>query len=181
MESLAAVNAAYSFSPGVDLISMMRGDGEWRNMQEVIRKTFHASFSQIERQQEQITQLVQTTHELRRALAGKLSQEEVDSLIQNKDKKAKAKYVQRSEFDEVKTHVANIAVDLERRAMIRYVDESLKRKIDKTDVILRQNTSGPQAANDINKLTGDIGIIKGRIDGNERAINNITEALRLSR
>jgi hypothetical protein len=42
---------------GVDLASLSRGEGEWRNLQEIIRKSFFASFQQIERQQEQINQV----------------------------------------------------------------------------------------------------------------------------
>jgi hypothetical protein len=37
-----------------DYSDLMRGEGEWRNMQDVIRRTFKHSVEKIEQQQEQI-------------------------------------------------------------------------------------------------------------------------------
>jgi hypothetical protein len=56
-----------------DLTDLDRGEGEWRNMQEVIRRTFRSTIKQIERQQEQINNLVAVTTNLREVLSTKMS------------------------------------------------------------------------------------------------------------
>ena len=72
-----------------DLTDLIRGEGEWRNMQDVIRKTFRMTFMQMEKQQEQIDSLLKTTHTLKEALSSKMSEKEVNQLISNQDVTAK--------------------------------------------------------------------------------------------
>ena len=62
----------------MDLTDLVRGEGEWRNMQEVIRKTFKLTFLHLEKQQEQIDKLTSVTATLRDALATKMTEKEID-------------------------------------------------------------------------------------------------------
>ena len=42
---------------GIDVDDMSRGQGEWKNMQEVIRRSFRAVFEHMSNQQDQIKEL----------------------------------------------------------------------------------------------------------------------------
>ena len=64
-----------------DYSDLMRGEGEWRNMQDVIRRAFKHSFEKIEQQQEQINQLVSTVTVLKSQIAAKPTSQEVDDMV----------------------------------------------------------------------------------------------------
>ena len=135
--------------------------GEWRNMQEVIRKTFRLTFSQIEKQQEQIDKLLHVTSALKEALVTKIGEKEVNQLIATNELAAR-----RSTNDELafmSHQISDVKAELERKASVRYVDDGMRRKVDKSDILMRtshQFSNIPQTttiAADISKLSNQMG------------------------
>ena len=165
-----------------DLTDLIRGEGEWRNMQEVIRKTFRMTFMQMEKQQEQIDSLMKTTHTLKEALSTKMSEKEVNQLIANQD--ITAKKTQQDELTFMNHQLTSMKVDLERKASTRYVDESLKRKVDKTDILMKAssqltNLSTTQGQiSEITRISGEVGKLTMKMEMVDKALKDSNEMMK---
>ena len=112
---------------------LIRGEGEWRNMQDVIRRSFVLLMDQNEQQQERIVRLEQTVQALQSAVALKPTKQELDEIVEAKLKYL-AKITTRLEIDDVRQQLADVKATVERKASVRYVDDSLRKKLDKTSV-----------------------------------------------
>ncbi len=167
-----------------DLTDLIRGEGEWRNMQEVIRKTFRMTFMQMERQQEQINSLMKTTNTLKEALSMKMSEKEVNQLIANQD--ITAKKTQQDELTFMNHQLTTMKVDLERKASTRYVDDSLKRKVDKTDILMKTssqltNLSTTQGQiSEITRISGEVGKLTMKMEMVDKTIKDSNELIKKS-
>ena len=166
----------------IDLTDLERGEGEWRNMQEVIRRTFRSTLKQVERQQEQINQLVTVTTNLREIISTKMTSQEVEHMISNRER-AYSQNKHKDEIEATRSELVNIKMDLERKANMRYVDESLKRKVDKTDLIVRSAMTGgapvgPQNTSEIGKLFEVNGHLRARMEILETIVSSFKEDLK---
>jgi len=125
----------------IDLTNLLRGEGEWKNMQEIIRRTFKQCFDTIEKQNEQVVHLVGQVASLKKTMSKDiLSRSEIESLIDIKVEKmipTSKRYIQRHEYDGIVEKVVNMKSDMERKASIRYVDDSLRSKMDKSDALVK--------------------------------------------
>jgi Arc/MetJ-type ribon-helix-helix transcriptional regulator len=130
---------------GIDLIDLTRGEGEWRNMQDIIRRSFRLLFEQFERQQTQMNELTDSFTLLKKEQNKKMNSTEINSLIDSK----MVSYARAASLDDMNTlrgQVTEIRSNLERKATIRYVDESLQRKANKSDLLLQHHSLTTAAA-----------------------------------
>ncbi|KAJ1387171.1 hypothetical protein B484DRAFT_425890, partial [Ochromonadaceae sp. CCMP2298] len=67
-------------SQKIDLTNLVRGEGEFQNIQEIVRRTLLTCFEQIDKQGAQISQLVGHVGSLKAQLAKKASRDEVPAL-----------------------------------------------------------------------------------------------------
>jgi regulator of replication initiation timing len=172
---------AMSFNT-VDLTNMMRGEGEWKNMQEVVRRTLKICFDQLEHQGEQVAYLAGQVASLKTQLASKPNRDEIGSLNQPNAPKpsgvstAPSKdHVTRAEFDRMKERIAHIQTDIERKASVRYVDECLQRKVDKSDVLIKNlaTFSAAQYASQLTQLYRDVTDTKASVESLSRATTDM--------
>jgi uncharacterized protein YukE len=166
----------------VDLTNMMRGEGEWKNMQEVVRRTLKICFDQLERQGEQVAYLAGQVASLKTQLASKPNRDEIGSLNHANAAKpslvatAPSKdHVTRTEFDRLKERIAHLQTDIERKASVRYVDECLQRKVDKSDVLIKNlaTFSAAQYASQLTQLYQDVTDTKASVESLSRATTDM--------
>jgi hypothetical protein len=153
---------------GVDLIDLSRGEGEWRNLQDVVRKALRISFENSQKQQETINRLEVTVTSLKNELSEKASLADVKLAVDTK-LSAQGRYASTNEVAVLKAQLANIKSDVERKATIRYVDDSLKRKMNKSDVAIRQQADIP-----IDNCLQDVVAIKTKLLAIERSMQGLT-------
>ncbi len=144
------------------------------NMQEIVRRTFKTCFEQIQRQNEQITKLAGSNASLKVDLSSRPDFEEITKMIESKQKKQVNKIVSRDELERISHVVVNMRADLERKASISYVDDSLRRKVDKSDILVHNlsKMTATQYAGDIGALHSDIENMKLRVDSKTQMTTN---------
>lgn len=113
-------------------------------MQEIVRRTLQMCFDQMEKQGEVVAHLTGQVAGLKSQLAAKVSREEIDSIMKAQHLGAisaanvsSKHYVSHSEHDKLKDQFAHLRNDLERKASVRYVDECLRRKVDRSDLLVK--------------------------------------------
>lgn len=152
---------------GVDLIDLSRGEGEWRNLQEIVRKALRVSFESAQKQQETINRLEIAVASLKNELSEKATMEDVKIAIDTK-LSAQGRYASASETAVLKAQLANIKSDVDRKATIRYVDESLKRKLNKSDAAIPHQSDIP-----IDSCLQDILAMKTKLLTLERSMQGL--------
>ena len=164
-----------------DLTDLMRGEGEWRNMQEVVRRSFRFTFEKIEQQQEQISQLVGTIASLKSQIAAKPTSQEVDDMVSSKLRKS-SRPASRDEIDEIRQQLADIRADMQRKASTRYVDDALRRKLDKSDALVKnmQSINGLGEYSELIRLSSDIGEVKVKYEILSKTVADVCEEVRTS-
>jgi uncharacterized protein YukE len=161
----------------VDLTNMVRGEGEWKNMQEIVRRTLKICFDQMERQGEQVAVLTGQVASLKSQLATKANRDELGSLQQTSNKNANATVPQsrdlvtKADLDKLKERVIHMQNDLERKASIRYTDECLQRKVDRSDMLVKNlaTFSAAQYSSQLTQLYKDVTDTKAAVDSISRA------------
>lgn len=156
-----------SFST-VDMTSLIRGEGEWKNMQEIVRRTLKICFEQMDKQSEQVAHLVGQVASLKSQLANKVNKDEVDGLIKSQSTVQISKqksYITHAEYDKLKGEFAHMRNDLERKASVRYVDECLRLKYDKSDVLVKNlaTFSAAQYSSQLTQLYDDLSHTKSEV------------------
>lgn len=150
----------------MDTADMVRGEGEWKNMQEIVRRTLKVCFDQLSKQGEQINQLVGQVKSLKSVLTDKVGRDEFNShsdrFYQSNHKSNFAK----SEFDKLNDIINRMKKDLERKASVRYVDDCLRLKLDRGDAIVRNlsSFSAEQYSSQLVQLYNDMCEAKLSID-----------------
>jgi hypothetical protein len=160
----------------VDEIDLARGEGDWANMQAVVRKSFAALFNVVEKQQQQITDLTETVSKLKREIEKKPDRGEMNTQIKQNITDARGvlapDVLRRGDLTAVHSLLVDVKADVERKASIRYVDDACRRKIDKSDVTMRpllQNTEH------ISKLAVDISQLRQSVERYDQIPGQITE------
>jgi hypothetical protein len=125
---------------GIDEIDLKRGEGDWQNIQPVVRKAFGAMFETISRQQAQITEMNSTIASLRQEVLQRPNYKEFESKF-NDFRARLPEPVSRTEMATVQGIVREIKSDLEKKATLRYVDDAIRRKPDRYDFSSAQHSS----------------------------------------
>ena len=160
---------------------LIRGEGEWRNMQEIIRKTFRVTFEKISRQQEQILQLNQSLIALKTQTTAMPTGQELNDIILCKVRSL-PKDISRNEIDDIRQQLADLRADVQRRPSMRYVDDSLRRKLDKTDALVKnlQTLNGLGEYSDIAKVSLEISELRQKFEQLTNSVKNLSEDSRLA-
>lgn len=154
----------------IDLTNLLRGEGEWKNMQEIIRRTFKQCFDTIEKQSEQIVHLVGQVTSLKKHMSKDImSRGEIESMVEIKVEKmipTSKRYIQRHEYDGLVEKVINMRSDLERKASMRYVDDSLRSKMDKSDALVKNISilSNSKYTSQLTSMFSDLSEIKMTVE-----------------
>lgn len=117
-----------------DLTDLMRGEGEWRNIQPSVRKAFKAQNEIIQALQGQINTLMDSISGLKSQVASKLTKDEIELML-NCREKATHKFAKKTDLDRLQQELSDIKGELQRKANSRHVDECLRRKVDKISQI----------------------------------------------
>ena len=123
---------------GIDMTDMVRGEGEWKNMQDVVRNSFRLSFEHLDKQQQNIHAQMTALATLRDHVSEKLAEPEVKAMMATLAP-TDVSHARRDDFDSLAANVAELRADVARKATTKYVDDSLRRKLDRTDALLRSN------------------------------------------
>jgi len=160
---------------------LIRGEGEWRNMQEIIRKTFRVTFEKISRQQEQILQLNQSLIALKTQTTAMPTGQELNDIILSKVRSL-PKDISRNEIDDIRQQLADLRADVQRRPSMRYIDDSLRRKLDKTDAMVKnlQTLNGLGEYSDIAKASLEISELRQKFEQLTNSVKNLSEDSRLA-
>jgi hypothetical protein len=121
----------------MDLRNLMHGEGEWKNMQDIIRLTFKSVFEKIGHQEQEILKMNDVLKENKLSILRKVDNEEINKIV---DKKIKhnLKHMNTDDIDELKSDFSSMKLALERKANIQYVDESLRNKANKSDNMINK-------------------------------------------
>lgn len=144
-------------------------------MQEIVRKTFKACFDKMHYQDEQITKLIGKVRSLKEELANRPDTEDIIRLIANKTPKPSKSF---DDVERLKAALTSLRTDVERKASLSYVDDSLKRKIDKSDILVHNlsKMTSSQYLSDINQLQHDVVEMRSHLDlVNERSNQSYKE------
>jgi hypothetical protein len=144
---------------GFDDTDLRRGEGEWLNMQPVLRKSLGVIFDVITRQQAKITELESTVGNLKRELQHKTDRKDVERILGD----FRLRLPESASAGEVlllRGAMAELKADLERKATVRYVDEALRRKKSNADVAVKAAQPGV----DYSKLSAELDSLKQQVE-----------------
>jgi hypothetical protein len=124
----------------IDYEGLIRGEGEWKNMQHIICKTFRILIDQNNNQIDLINKLQAQVHTVKEELNQRPTWNDIERLIESKilnDKKKNSKFY--SEVDQMKIEMAHLKSDVEKKVSTNYFDLSMKNKMDKSEAVIRAN------------------------------------------
>lgn len=164
-----------------ELHDLALGQGEWRNMQQVIRKTFKLCIEKQHEQSQQIANLSTQVNKMREELSQRPTWADVENMVtlrathdkhlaSYRSKQAGATSSPSSsnsqEMEELKLQVAQLRSECERRVTIQSLQNSLQRKADRSDLqALRESTSKiVDAPQDMSKLKLDIAEVRSEME-----------------
>jgi len=179
--NVSSVNS-YQIHPMFNVSDLNKGEGEWKNMQDIIRKAFRYVIDHNETQQNQLNLLNNSIISLKSQLANKYSKEEVEELLINKNKYILPREDKLlKEIDDLKLQIIDLKSELERKASFRYVDDSLRRKLDRSDSVIQSlvSISGPQHTKELAYIMNELGQLKGKDEFIMKTLNEINEQLKL--
>lgn len=108
-----------------DLNDLIYGQGEWSNMQEIVRRTFRDILESQSSLQDRLTAT-------NRVLAATTSNDQLHDIIESKVRKV-VKDIISKELDELRRSSSEMRIDLQRKASIKLVDEIASKKQNKLD------------------------------------------------
>ncbi len=127
-------------SLGIDMTDMVRGEGDWRNMQDIVRNSFRLSFEHLDKQQEAFHSMMGVVHGLRDHISDKMGESEVKALLAQLAP-SDVTFTKRADFEALQATVAELRADVARKATTKYVDDSMRRKLDRYLLTLNLHTS----------------------------------------
>jgi len=147
-----------------ELTSLERGEGEWKNLQPSLRRAFLRLFETNSKQDEKINELTSEISLLRQQLSSRPTKDEILKLIDTRFIST-AHVPIKNDIDELRLQLVDMKADLQRKVSTRYVDDALRRKVDRTEPILKNaNIYSSQGMTELNKISGDLGDVKARTD-----------------
>lgn len=166
------------------------GQGEWKNMQEIVIKTFRFCVENIKNHSDQIailnTQLVVMKEELQR----RPTWPDIEKMLEMKSKFDKNQVIRgfsvpsvtshgadinssiHGEVDYLKLQLAQLKAECEKRVTIQSFKSSLDRKMDKSDILQRDISkfSLKDYTDDLGKLKLEVQDLKGKIENQGQKI-----------
>jgi len=137
-----------------------RGEGEWKNMQTVVRRSFKDCIDRLNGHQTSLDHLSQVILGVNDKLASRVSTQDVIKLLEKEDfaKKIKQDGHFQDRLDKLEysiTKVAALKSELDKKSDISYVDTICSRKLEKTDVSIRALLS-ETVKGDVSSLRGEV-------------------------
>jgi len=147
-----------------ELTSLERGEGEWKNLQPSLRRAFLRLFETTNKQDDMINELTSEISLLRQQLSSRPTKDEILKMIDTRFISTTHIPI-KNDIDELRLQIVDMKADLQRKVNVRYVDDALRRKVDRTEPILKNaNLISGQSITELNKISGDIGDVKARTD-----------------
>lgn len=139
------------------------GTGEWKNMQDIVRNSFQYCFEKIESQQSVIANLQQEVNALKSKVVNSptLERQDVEDII-NRHLINNKSVLPQANVTEFYKLISNIESQMQLKASIKYVDESLRNKVSKSDLMVSQLHSDHTGG--LNALIRDINDLKSKYD-----------------
>lgn len=173
----------------MDYEGLIRGEGEWKNMQEIICRTFRILVDQNQQQGEAIHRLEKQVSMMKEEINHRPSWDDVDRLIEARilsDKKKNTKFT--SEVDQLKIQVAHLKSDLEKKVSISYLDMSLNKKMDRSEALIKsagtsyKGGSGTDTTDeDIKKLKLDLLQVKADLENLSDMVGSTFQSFDIAR
>lgn len=154
----------------IDYEGLLRGEGEWKNMQEIICRTFRILIDQNNHQIDLISKLQSQIHLVKDELNQRPTWNDIERMVDSKilnDKKKNSKF--NNEVDQLKIEVAHLKSDLEKKVSTNYFELSMKKKMDRSEAIIKANPKYVQSHHsdndeDIKKLKIDLLHVKSEVE-----------------
>lgn len=115
---------------------MVYGQGEWKNLQEVIRKTFKACFSDLKQHDAELSSLTEQVHSLKDELNNRPTWEDLDKMIQLK-LPSTVRNGANAEND-LQQQLLQLRIEMEKKVSLSYFEMTLGKKMDRSDVLVRE-------------------------------------------
>ena len=144
---------------GFDDTDLRRGEGEWMNMQPVLRRSLGVIFDVITKQQAKITELESTVGNLKKELSHKTDRKDVERMLGD----FRLRLPESASAGEVlllRGAMTELKADLERKATVRYVDDALRRKINKADLPVKP----AQQSVDYSRFTTELDQLRQQVE-----------------
>lgn len=126
-----------------------RGEGEWRNMQPVVRGAFRQLLDTSAKQQAQIQDLCEICLSLRAQLAARPTHDEVREIVEDAQRRTRAQAAAQGgarggapERHVLSVQLQELKAELQRKASVQYVDDCQRRKLDRSEAVVRQLAEG---------------------------------------
>lgn len=151
---------------GVEEADLRRGEGEWTHIQPVVRKSFAALFEVVARQQTQILELQQANTNLRREIAMKPDRVDFERMLSDFKVLSGPEPASRHDISSMHTMLLEVRSSLERKASMKYVDEALRRKVDRIELAAKPSA----ALSDLHRIQNELGEIKANMSSSNTQI-----------
>ncbi|RYH28522.1 hypothetical protein EON65_11830 [archaeon] len=153
----------------IDLTDLSRGEGDWRNMQDVVRRTFRICLENQQKQADKIAQLSHQVTKLQEDCHRKPSWEDVERLVETRllaNSHRKSVATGSPPLDEIRLELSQVRASLDHKVNTRTLDCLLAKKVDKADILLRNLTESNSSAlqSDLVKLKSEVLDITSRLD-----------------
>eukprot|EP01038_Epipyxis_sp_PR26KG_P012676 gene12676-16995_t len=168
----------------IDLNAIAFGEGEWINMQDVVRKSFILCFSQMKIQQEQISklnqQLTQYKEQTNELMSSKVS---LDDLATNL--KVAQHGINREDslrMDRIEQSIAKMNSELNRKVTTEHVNTLMKLKVDKSDAVIKKLLSIKEnnSDHDTKKIVRTMEDLVGKCDYAMKKSSEVGQQLQLA-
>lgn len=125
---------------------LVRGEGEWRNIQCCIRVAFKRMDEYTTKQQEQITALTQSVSELRSGLSTKMTSTEIENLVDIHDRKKPA-VAKKSDMERIQLEIVKFDSQMQMKPTFEQMNDAIRR-------IVAKSRSPPPAVHQAGDIDG---------------------------
>ena len=116
---------------------LARGEGEWRNMQPVLRNALLQLFDTVGKQHAQIQDLCDVCSALRTQLALRPTHEDLREALSDKQQRMAYSGRERADAHSLTAQLSELKVEVQRKASVQYVDDCQRRKLDRSEAVVR--------------------------------------------
>lgn len=152
----------------IDVNDLLRGEGEWRNMQDIVRKAFKHCLDVQHTQNEKISRLTAQVTQLREELNKRPTYDDIDRLIEIKllAEKKRQGSGPLGDTDNIRLQIAQLNREIEKKVSIQYLESSLNKKMDRSDLLIRDLSkySVKEYSQEVAKLKLDVVEMKSHLE-----------------